>query len=705
MWADTLGKLFRRQPDRGVADALIAEGRLAEDQGRLREACDIYRRAIASAPRYAKAHVNLGIVLEALGDLDGAIASHETALAAERDDPYANYNLAKLRYARGALREAEERLSRALLARPQFPEALVLQGCVLTAQGRAEAALASFETALQQRAPDFAALYHYALALRSSGRLPQAQAALTQALELDPQNVDARGALADVLSAQGDSAGAASALEAVLVARPDWADALYNYGCMLRKLQRPADAEAALRRAIHVEPTHARAYQMLGGVLLAQSRIAEARELYATARRACPDDFGLASAELFSLLCDERVSDEEMFARHVEFGRRIESRYPARTAPYANTRDPSRRLRIGYVSADFCYHVITLQMLAVLEHHDRSAYQAYCYSTTEAPDAYTRALEERSDVWRAWPSLSEGEMAQAIAADGIDILIDLAGHSGVSQLPVMAQRPAPVQATWIGYVNTTGLTRIDYRISDAIADRPSTTERFHTEALARLPHSQWCWRPFATLAHAPAPPCLRNGYVTFASFHGAMKLSGAVRRLWARILNEVPDSRLVLLGVPKGRAQDALVRDLGAGAERITLVPYVSVQDYMRWFDSVDIVLDTTPYSGANTTCDALFMGVPVVTAPGTRPASRSAASILSAVGLTEWIAADGEGYVRRALAAATDKEVLASLRGSLRARLQSSPVMDEATFTRGLEAAYRRMWQRWCAGLPPQGW
>jgi predicted O-linked N-acetylglucosamine transferase (SPINDLY family) len=393
-----------------------------------------------------------------------------------------------------------------------------------------------------------------------------------------------------------------------------------------------------------------------------------------------------------------------MFARHAEVGRRIESHYPARTAAFANARDPSRPLRIGYVSADFCYHVITLQMLGVLEHHDRTAVQAYCYSTTESPDAYTRALEERSDVWRAWPSLAEREVAQAIAADGIDILVDLAGHSSVSQLPVMAQRAAPVQATWIGYLNTTGLTRIDYRISDAIADRPGATERYHTEALARLPHSQWCWRPFASLEHAATPPCLAKGYVTFASFHGAMKLSAAVRRLWARILAEVPDSRLVLLGVPKGRTQDELVRDLGAGAERITLVPYVSVQDYMRWFDSVDVLLDTLPYSGANTTCDALFMGVPVVTAPGTRPASRSAASILSTVGLTEWIAADGDDYVRRAVAAAGDKTALISLRASLRARLQSSPIMDEAGFTRALEGAYRRMWQRWCAGLPPIG-
>jgi protein O-GlcNAc transferase len=689
----------------GEVNQLIAAGNRAEQEGRLEEAADLYRRAIAMAPGYAKSHINLGIVLESLGDIEGALASQGAALAAEPGNPYAAYNLAKLRYARGAFPEAEALLARAVQARPQFFEALVLQGLVHLAQGRAQSSIAPFEGALRERPADFSALYHYAQALRALDRLPQARAALSRALEVDRDNTDAHAALAGVLAAEGDTAGSAGALERVLAQRPEWADALYSYGCMLRKLQRLPEAEAAFLRAVGAQPDHARAYQMLGGVLLAQGRIAEARELYARARRQCPDDLALASAELFSLLCDEGVPDGEFFERHADFGRRIEARYPARTAPLVNSREPARRLRIGYVSGDFCYHVITLQMLGVLEHHDRAAFEVYCYSTAERPDPYTQALKERSDVWREWRSVSDEDMARAIAEDCVDILVDLAGHSGISQLPVMARQPAPVQATWIGYLATTGMTRIDYRITDAVADPPGATERHHTEALARLPASQWCWRPFATLAHASRPPCVDRGYVTFASFHGAMKISPAVRRLWARILAELPQARFVFLGVPKGRAQEDLVRDLGAAPERITLGPYVSVQDYMRWFDSVDVLLDTLPYSGANTTCDALFMGVPVVTAPGTRPASRSAASILTTLGLQDWIAPDGDAYVRRAVRAATEKDRLGELRTSLRARLQGSPIMDDAGFTRRLEAAYRRMWERWCAGLPAAGW
>jgi len=689
---------------RDEADRLIAGGNRAEENGRIEEARDLYRRAVAAAPDYARGHVNLGIALEALGDADAAAASHQAALAADPSDPYANYNLAKLRLAAGAPAEANQLVARALEGHPDFREALVLQGYILSLLGRAPESLAPFESALAQHA-DFGTLFHYAQALRALDRLPAAASALERALELEPRNVDARAALADVLAAQGDAAGSAGALELVLAERPAWPDALYNYGCMLRKLRRLPEAEAAFRRAIAEQPLHARAYQMLGAVLLGQSLTREALELYRDARLKCPDDEGLASAELFALLCAEEVPEDERFARHVAIGRQIERAHPPRRPAFRNSRDPKRRLRIGYLSGDFCYHVITLQMLAVLEHHDRAGFEAYCYSSTEAPDSYTQALQARAARWRAWPGLNEEAMAQAIAADDVDVLVDLAGHSSIPQLAVMAQRPAPVQATWIGYLSTTGLAGIDYRISDAVADPPGLTERYHTEAIVRLPRPQWCWRPFFAPAHAMTPPCAKNGYVTFGSFHGAMKLAPGVRRRWAEILARVPGSRFVAIGVPSGRAQDALVRDLGVPRERVTLVPYVSLQDYMQWYDAVDVILDPAPYSGATTTCDALFMGVPVITAPGARTASRSAASILSASGLAEFICDGGEDYVRRAVALAGRPERIADLRRSLRSRLQASPVMDAAGFTRDLEAAYRRMWERWCSGLTAQGW
>jgi protein O-GlcNAc transferase len=691
------------KPGKSAADRLIGEGNRAESAGELRQACDLYRQAVARAPGYAKAHVNLGIGLEALADIDGAVASHENALQSEPGNPYANYNLGKLLYGRGELPRAHDLLSRALQGRPDFPEARIVLALVLVAQGRPADAATELEAALRERPDDFGALFHYSAVLRRLNRLDDARVMLRRALIVDPSNTDAHAALSDVLCAQGDVAGATTELEAVLAQRPDWPDALYNYGCLLRRQLRLEQAEGAFRRAIVAQPGHAGACRMLGEVLLAQCRADEAFELYGAARRASPQDFGLESAELFALFGAERISDADLFARHAAFGARLEAAYAPRTT-FRNTRDPGRRLRIGYLSGDFRYHVVTLFMLPVLERHDRSAYEVYCYSSTDSPDSYTRQLSTRSDVWRPAAGLAPAQLAEAIAADQIDILVDLGGHSGIPQLATMAQRPAPVQATWLGYLNTTGLRRIHYRISDGFADPPGLTERYHTESLVRLPHSQWCYRPFLSPPLAATPPSASKGFVTFGAFHQAAKISSAARRLWTRILAEVRDSRLLVVGVPRGRAEDDLLRDLagpGVSRERITCIPYAALQDYLRLFEGVDIALDSMPFSGGTTSCDTLWMGVPVVTTPGSRSVSRSAASVLSSVGLPQWIAPNAEEYVRTAVRFAGERELLAELRASMRERMLKSPLMDEARFLRDLEQAYREMWRRWCEGHP----
>lgn len=678
-----------------AAERLIAEGNRAEDAGKIHEACALYREALRLAPQSARAHLNLGIALQALGDERGAIARYEQALVLDPANPYAGYNFGKLRYERGAHGEAERLLRRALRGRPDFPEARVVLACALEAQGNVQAAATELDAALRSKPDDFGALFIYAGVLRRLGRMDDAASALRRALAVDPQNLEARATLFHVLEAKGDPAGAALEIEAVLCQRPDWAEALFNHGCVLNKLMRAAEAEAAFRRTIAVDPGFTRAYRMLGSVLLAQCRIDEALELY----RRAPRDPDLVSAELFALNASETGSEDELFARHAEFGRRLEETYPARFAS-PGTRDPKRRLRIGYVSGDFSYHVVALFMLPVLERRDRAAIEVFCYSTSERVDEYTRQLMAHADAWRPCAGLPDAQLADAIHADCIDILVDLAGHSGEPQLRVFAQKPAPVQATWLGYLNTTGMTRMDYRISDRYADPPGLTEARHTEKLARLPHSQWCYRPFMSAASAAAPPCASNGFFTFGSFNQAVKLSHASRGSWAQILSRVPGSRLVVLGVPAGRAQDRLAADFAAAgidAARIRLVPYASLQDYFGWYNRVDIALDTTPYSGGTTTCDALWMGVPVLTAPGERPGSRSAASILATAGLPDWIASSGAEYVERAVEFSQNQEVLANLRATLRPRMQASPLMDEEGFTRNLENLYRQMWRQYC--------
>src|SRR5262245_12570672 len=718
-----------------TADRLIVEGNRAESEGRLREACELYRRAVAAAPGWGKAHLNLGIGLEAMGDIDGAVGCHERALANDPADPYANYNLGRLLYTRGQLPRGEQLLRQALRSRPEFPQAHVVLARVLEAQGNLDAAAAALEAVLKLRPDDISVLHHYAEVVGRLNRADEAQAALKRVIALDPENADANYSLAtllltrgefddaepllrrvvrrdpnsveahsrlfDIYHSRGDLSAAVAELERVLELRPDWADALCNYGLVLKGLRRLREAESAFRRAVAADPGHSPAYRMLGGVLLGQCRAEEAFELYTKARQLCPEDLDLESAELFALNASDHAADDVLFEKHVAFGARIERAFPARFEPFRNSREPERRLRIGYVSGDFCYHVVTLFMKPMIERHDRSAYEVFCYSTGSSADDYTRQLSARADVWREAASVSESELANVVNRDAIDILVDLGGHSGIPQLAVFAQQPAPVQVTWLGYLNTTGMTRIQYRISDHCADPPGLTDHRHTETLVRLPHSQWCYRPFLSIPSTKTPPFVQNGYITFGSFNQAFKISRTARRLWREILERLPDSRLVIIGIDAGRAEDELLADLAGAAvdrARITVRPYVSLEDYFRSFDAVDMTLDTTPCSGGTTTCDSRWMGVPVITSPGTRSVSRSAASILTSAGLTEWIASGPEDYVRLAVEFAREEKTITQLRASLRRRMRESPLMDEAGFVRDVESAYRRMWQAWCS-------
>ena len=647
------------------ADALIADGNRAESAGALPQACELYRRAVAAAPRYAKGHLNLGIGLEALGDAAGALACYESALALDPANPFAGYNLGKLLYARGELPRARQLLEQALRQRSAFPEARIVLAYVLQAQGELGAAAAELQSALPQR----------------------------------PGDLVARAALFHILEAQGDLAAAAAQLEAVLRDKPDWTEALYNYGRTLMRLERDAEAEAALRRVLTLDPGFVLAYRMLGNLLHRQGRVDEILELCAGALERDPGQFEIASFELFMLNFSDQISAQALFERHRAFGERLERARPPAFA-FAHGADAERRLRIGYVSGDLNSHPVALFLLPLLERHDRARFEVCCYGTSTRSDDFTRRVAGLTDVWREASGHSEAQLAQTIHADRVDVLVDLSGHSGISRLGVFALQPAPVQAAWLGYLNTTGLTRIGYRITDAVSDPPGA-EQLHTERLQRLPHSQWCYRPFVQAVAAAAPPCVREGHVTFGSFTQIAKLSAATLALWAQIFRQLPAARLTLLGVAPGRASEEVLRRLAASgipASRVTLVPFVPLREYYDWFARVDIALDSTPYSGGTTTCDALWMGVPVVTLAGSRSTSRSAASILTTVGLADWVASSPDEYVQRALGASRSPALLAELRATLRARMQASPLMDEARFTKDLEKLYREMWRVWCA-------
>jgi predicted O-linked N-acetylglucosamine transferase (SPINDLY family) len=336
----------------------------------------------------------------------------------------------------------------------------------------------------------------------------------------------------------------------------------------------------------------------------------------------------------------------------------------------------------------------------VLEHLDRAVVEVFCYSTGRESDGFTEQLREHAEHWTDARDMSDERLADAIHADAIDLLIDLAGHTSAPRLGVFSQRPAPVQASWLGYLNSTGLKRIDYRLSDAYCDPIERSQPLHSERLLLLPDRQWCYRPWTESTLQPVAPFERNGYITFGSFNSSAKLTHEMLSRWAALLNRLPDARLRIGDTPSDRKRAAISRALttaGIDPARFEFQPRVSMSEYYDLISGVDIALDSYPYGGGTTTFDALWMGVPVVAAVGDLPVSRSAAGVLSALGMDDWIAPSIADFVDVAAARAADREGIAHHRRTLRARLEASPLTDHARFARNLEAAFRQMWRTYC--------
>ena len=581
---------------------------------------------------------------------------------------------------------------------------LIKEGQQAASRGDARRAIGLYRDAVECAPAHPTAHFRLAMGLAALGDTEGAIQSFRAALALDPANPYANFNLGNLLYRRGELGEAERCLRRAIELKAEFPDAYAVLAETLRRLWKLGEAETTLRRAIEIDPGFLPSYRILGEVLRSQSRAEEAVEVLAAGRKLDHGGFALESAELFTLNFSENILPDELFARHKAFGARLEKAYRPAFEPFRNARDPDRRLRVGYVSGDFSFHPVSLFLIPVLERHDRSAYEIYCYSVADKADDVTRQISERADVWRPLGPRPAAELAETMNRDMIDVLVDLSGHTGIFALEAFALRPAPVQATWLGYMNTTGLTRIDYRLCDAYTDPPGEAERLHTEIPLRLPHAQWCYRPSLLVEPAPEPPVRRNGFVTFGSFNQVSKLSPATHKLWAEILGRLPDSRLVVASVPDGYAKESLLRNLaGVSPSRVAFLPYVAFEEYFRRFNDADIALDSMPYSGCSTTVDTLWMGVPVITLPGATSVSRSTASILSALGLTQWIASSPDEYVRRAVKLAQDPPALYGL--PLRERMRASPLMDEVRFTRDLEAAFRGMWRAWCSSpAPAQG-
>lgn len=656
-------KRGRKKSASGASGAKQLRTALAHHQaGRLRQAEKLYCALLAREPGHADALHYLGVLCHQRGEQQQARKYLDLALSRSPQNPDILNNLAIVHKTMGRPDKALDCYDKALHAAPSSFELHNNMGNVLTALGRIDEALEHFDQALTLRPDSVAALVNLGNAYRRQGAFAKALDCYKKARRLAPHDPRVLNNLALA-----------------------WQDA----GSL-------AKARLFFEQALAVDPEHAEAMNNLGNVLLAQGLAAEAMLRYQEAVELLPDFFKARSNLLLAMnylpcekgaVLDKHRGWQQAWA---ELGHQpVFAAAPETALP--------ERIRVGYVSADFRRHPVTCFVEPILGHHDRQHVEVFCYANVGRPDPVTERLQGQAR-WRDIFPLHDDDAAELIRKDQIDILVDLSGHTQGTRLPLFARGPAPVQATYLGYPNTTGLAAMGYRITDEVSD-PAGEEQFYAEKLERLPHGFLCYQPAVEVAAASAPPCAANGFVTFGSFNNPAKMSDAVVRLWVEILTELPDARLRL----KYKAlDDPAVRDLvlarferqglAKPGSRLQLTGFMArPEDHFSAYDQVDIGLDTFPYNGTTTTFEALWMGVPVITLEGDRHAGRVGTSILTHAGLPELIARQENEYVAKAVGLARDGERLSTMRRKLRRQLKNSPLMDGASFCRKLEAAYRK--------------
>jgi predicted O-linked N-acetylglucosamine transferase (SPINDLY family) len=725
-------QVLTRQPNH--PEALHLLGVLAAQAGRLDAGMELIRRAILFKPDYAEAHNNLAIALRNKGQFDEAIAACRQAIRIKPDFAEAHVNLANALKDIGQVDEAIASYRQAVRLNPGFAEAHFNLGNALRDKGQVDDAIASFRQAIQLK-PDFAkAHFNLASVLQNTGQLDQAIASYRQAIGIKPVYAEAHNNLGNVSMALMQLDEAIASCRQAIRFKPDLAEAHNSLGNALAKMGRLDEAIASYRQAIRLKPDLAEAHNNLGNALKdkeqldqaiaacrqairlkpdlaeahsnlgnALTRIGQLDEAIASHRQAIwlkPDDAGMHS----NLVCtvnyhpgyDPKMIHEELRRwkqQHAEPLRKF-------IQPHQNNRDPERCLRIGYVSADFCDHASAFFLLPLFRHHDRRQVEVFCYSSAARCDVLTQHMKDHVQHWRWGVGQPDAKIAAQIRQDQIDILVDLKLHTGENHLLIFAHKPAPVQATWLGYPGTTGLDTMDYRLTDPHLDPPGLDDAFYSERSIRLPDTFWCYDPLADEPAVNAPPCLETGFVAFGCLNNFCKINDAVLTLWAAVLKAVSNSRLLLLA-PEGSARHPVLDRLGRegiGPERVEFVPRQFRLEYLRTYHRIDIGLDSFPYNGHTTSLDSFWMGVPVVTLAGGTAVGRAGVSQLTNLGLADLIAQMPEQFAEIAANLARDLPRLAELRRTLRARMQASPLMDAPRFARNIEAAYRQMWRNWCS-------
>ncbi|MFK3738295.1 tetratricopeptide repeat protein [Massilia sp. TN1-12] len=694
-----------------------------------------HRRAVRLNPRDANAHALLGIALLRQRELAEGVACLRRALELNPKAKDLRALLAAALFDAGDFEAAADNYRQAL----RFQDTADLhQGLAdaLRHLGRAAEGETNARRAVALAPDNTAALLTLSAALNAQDKTDEVVAILERVLQLEPDNVDVRYDLGHVLLRAARYADALPFLQEVVQRRPDHALALRHAGTCLRAARRWDEALSCFERALVLAPDNADLLVEVGvtqkaagdlpgsiatmnqarsiepdnilairGLIYSQFALGAWQEAAAMARAAMAIEPTPDSHSMLLFILSHYCQDaDELTREHFAYGERWETPLLALRQPHPNTPDPQRRLRVGLVSADLYHHAVTRFVAPVFESLQHSTQlELYVYYNHTIEDEITQALRSQAAAWRSIAGVDDDAAERMIRDDGIDILIDLSGHSAMNRLPLFARKPAPVQATWIGYAGTTGVKAVDYILCDRFLAPNGRYDDQFSEKVVSLPLGA----PFLPASNAPDVnelPALRNGYITFGSFHRASKLSREVIAYWAGLLHAIPDAKMLLGGLETG-VDDVLFdwfEEAGIARDRLIGRPRVSVVDYLRQHHEVDVCLSPFPYSGSTTIGHALWMGVPTLATVGATNPSHAAASFMAHLGLSTFITEDRDTYIKLGVFLAQNLPALAAMRASMRERFTNSVLGYPDVCAAGLELGLRKMWQRWCAGEAP---
>jgi protein O-GlcNAc transferase len=694
------------QSDPRHPDSLHLLGVVHHQSGKNDIAADLINKAIEINPEQPVFYNSLGSALNDLRHIDEAVICYQKAISLKPDYAEAFFNLAKVFRYEGKVRKAVDCCQKAIQASPDFVEPYYLMGNLFLDQGMLDQAITCYQKTVRLNPGKAEAYCNMGNALQAQSRYDEAITCYEKAIRLTPDLAEVYSNMGSALGELGRLDEALACYEKAIKLKPDYAEAFNNMGNLFESKGKLDEAASCYRRATDLKPDFAQARSNMGNVLKAQGNIAGAITCYKKAIALNPDYNRAHSNLVFAMHYDSSIDPGAIFSESLAWWRRHgkpnASRFSTNRFDH-NSRALSKRLRIGYVSPDFRQHSVSSFFLPLLMAHDRNEMEIFCYAEVKRPDDMTARIRGLADHWRSTVGFGDDAVAQKIYEDRIDILVDLAGHTGNSRLLVFARKPAPVQVTWLGYPDTTGMPVMDYRLTDEVADPEGNSDEYYSETLVRLKEGFLCYLPPDGAPDVSRLPALESGRITFGSFNNLPKVNEKVIEEWSRILLQVPGSSLLLKGKSladestKHRYMDLFIKN-GVTSDQIKMLPKTSsISEHLDLYNRVDIGLDPFPYNGTTTTCEALWMGVPVVTLRGDRHSARVGESILTRLGLKELITVNGEEYVRRAVRLAGVLDRLEELRAGMRRRMMESHLCNSKSFARIIETAFRGMWKSFC--------